>query len=121
MNKLITKQNLPQLYLALLDGNLLNQEDQKTKAYQLCLEFLRGVEKTRHMNRFHTSYGYKHLVEGRPHRGYVYEGTFVMAALDEGFTMKRLHPLSIKALFNISERSLKRRLKEWSPRYPCSI
>jgi hypothetical protein len=60
MNKFITKQTLPESYLALLDSELLNREDQQTKAYQMCLEFLRGVEKSKRMNRFHNSYGYKH-------------------------------------------------------------
>jgi hypothetical protein len=114
MKKSMNKQSLPQSYLECLDAEMLNREDQ-TKAYELCLEFLQGVEKLKRMNYEHTSYGYKHMVEGVPHRRYVYEGTFILAALEAGFTSKQLHPDCLKTVFNIKESSLMRRIREWSP------
>ena len=112
MNKFITKQNLPKSYVLCLDTKMLSREDQNTKAYHLCLEFLQGMGKTKCMNRRHTSSWYKHRVEGEPHRGFVHEGTFILAALEAGFMMTQLHPRSLRAVFNISERSLKKRLKQ---------
>jgi hypothetical protein len=94
------------------------------KAFQTCLKFLEGVEKTKRQNPSHSTYGYKHIVEdpagryGIPcetecYSGYVYEGTFILAALSSGFTIEqRIGDLS--ATFNISERSLKRRTKQWA-------
>src|SRR6266496_40871 len=115
MKKSMNKQSPTQSFYECLDGEMLNREDQK-KAYELCLEFLQGVEKSRRMNHEHTSYGYKHMVEGIPYRGYVYEGTFILAALEAGFTMRQLHPDCLKAVLNIKERSLMKRIREWSPR-----
>ena len=80
MKKVITREDLLEQYRDCLDIEMLNREDQK-KAYQLCLQFLEGVEKTKGFNHKRASYGYKHYVEGRPHRGYVYEGTFILAAI----------------------------------------
>jgi hypothetical protein len=114
MKKSMNKQSPTQSYRKCLDAEMLNREDQK-KAYELCLEFLQGVEKSRRMNYEHTSYGYKHMVEGKPHRGYVYEGTFILAALEAGFNMRQLRPGCLKAVFNIKEGSLMKRIREWSP------
>jgi hypothetical protein len=97
-----------------IDANMLFQFDQP-KAYELCLEFLKSVEKSKRMNHLHTSYGYKHMVEGQPHRGYVYEGTFILAALEAGFKMRQLEEDWIRAVFNIKESSLMKRIGEWSP------
>ena len=91
-------------------------------AYELCLEFLEGIERIRTFNRSHTSYGLKHFVENPAGRmgvpseqdcysGYVYEGTFILAALASGFQMKQTGK-GLTAIFNISERSLKRRTRE---------
>lgn len=113
MKKVMTRENLLEQYRDCLDIKMTNREDQK-RAYQLCLQFLEGVEKTKGLNRKHTSYGYKHCVEGGPHRGYVYEGTFILAAIAAGFEVKRLLKGSLKSILNIRERSLKRVCREWS-------
>ena len=58
------------------------------EAFQTCMLFLRGVEKSKSQNKRRGSYGLKHLVEnpsgryGSPssndcYAGYVYEGTFI--------------------------------------------
>jgi hypothetical protein len=105
---------VPQSYLEILDMEMLNREDQKN-AYQLCLEFLDGVEKVKGINYEHTTYGYKHMVEGRPHRGYVYEGTFIIAAFEAGFTLEQLSRGCLKSFLNTNERSLRERSRQWSP------
>jgi hypothetical protein len=97
---------------------LTNQQD----AFEACLEFLEGIEPTQALNRRHTSYGLKHVVEnpaGRmevpsdpdAYKLYVYEGTLILAALASGFHMKQIGD-GLSAIFNFSERSLKRRAKE---------
>jgi hypothetical protein len=116
MNKTITKDDLPEQFRDCLDFELLNREDQK-EAYHLCLQFLEGVEKTNGLNHKHTSYGYKHHVEGRPHRGYVYEGIFILAAIAAGFQVVQLHRGCLASILNISQRGLRKKLREWSPGY----
>jgi hypothetical protein len=94
------------------------------EAFQTCLLFLEGVEKSKGQNRSHDSYGYKHIVENptghfdipRSFDGgkcYIPEGAFILAALASGFTMQ---PIRVSARFNISEGSLRRRANEWSAR-----
>src|SRR4029077_7224648 len=72
--------------------------DGQEQAFQTCLSFLAGVEKTKSPNKRHDSYGYKHIVESPAGRydipsaipcygGYIEEGTFILAALAAGFTM----------------------------------
>jgi hypothetical protein len=102
-----------------LDPSLLTKQQE---AYELCLEFLDGIESIRTFNRSHTSYRLKHVVENPAGRMgipsdpdcyslYVYEGTFILAALAASFQMKQTEN-GLTAIFNISERSLKRRTKE---------
>jgi hypothetical protein len=93
---------------------MLNSEDEE-KAYQLCLKFLDGVEKAKRINYEHTTYGYKHMVEGWPHRGYVYEGTFIIAAFEAGFTLKQLRRGCLKSVLNTNEQSLMSGIRGWSP------
>src|SRR5438876_10491374 len=96
------------------------------KAFQTCLKFLEGVEKTKRQNPSHSSYGYKHIVEdpagryGIPctvdcYTGYIYEGTFILAALASGFTARQ-HDGYLGASFNICERSLASRAKDFAKR-----
>jgi|ERR1044071_9887639 hypothetical protein len=111
------KQAIEQFPVAGLDLLALKGQDD---AFARCLSFLDGIEQGNSQNRSHTSYGFKHMVEN-PSRyvpysvyaytGYVYEGTFVLAALVSGFVMRPLGN-SIKATFNISERGRQRRLRE---------
>jgi hypothetical protein len=95
----------------------LNRQDEE--AFQTCLAFLEGVEKSKGQNRSHDSYGYKHIVENPTgyfdipwsfdgETCYIPEGVFILAALASGFTMQ---PIRVSARFNISERSLRRRAK----------
>lgn len=95
-------------------------QDQET-AYKKCLEFLEGVTKIKRQNATRTSYGLKHIVEspsgrfGIPkssqcYNGYVYEGTFILAALASGFTAKQIGK-GLSVTFNISEPSLQQRTK----------
>lgn len=97
-----------------------NQQD----AYEVCLEFLKGLVPIKSLNRRHTSYGLKHIVENPAGRMgvpsdsdcyslYVYEGTFILAALSSGFQMKQFRG-GLTAIFNISEKSLKQRALEIS-------
>jgi len=99
-------------------SDLINQEE----AFQACLSFLEGIPKTKTQNRWHSSYGYKHIVEDpagrydipsslRCYCCYIYEGTFILAALLSGFTMQQ-RGNHLKATFNISERGLRKRTRE---------
>jgi hypothetical protein len=90
------------------------------------LSFLEGVEKTTAQNKRYDSYCLKHIVENpagsfdipcspRCYSTYISEG-FILAALASGFTMKQPGRLPT-ATFNISERSLKNRAKEFAKQY----
>jgi hypothetical protein len=116
MNQPITRDDLPAQYRDCLDIEMLNREDQKD-AYQLSRQFLSGAAKTKGLNHNHTTYGYKHCVEGHPHRGYVYEGTFILAAIAVGFQVIQPRKGCLASILNISERSLKRACREWSREY----
>jgi hypothetical protein len=96
--------------------------DTQEEAFQTCLSFLEGIERAKGQNNRHDSYGYKHIVENPAGRydipsslncygGYVYEGTFILAALASGFTMQQ-NGGPLHATFNISERSLRKRAIE---------
>ncbi len=84
------------------------QED----AFVRCLSFLQGISKTKGQNRRHTSGNLKHIVE-RGYHDHIYEGTFILAALASGFTADFSCGGS-RATFNISERDLSRRTKEFT-------
>ena len=93
----------------------------QAQAFNVCASFLKGIDKTKCQNENHSSYGYKHIVENPPgyfgipssidcYNGYIYEGTFILAALACGFTMKQGGDGN--TTFNISERGLRRRAHE---------
>lgn len=101
-------------------GDLTQQEH----AFATCVSFLDGISKIKGQNRRHTSYGLKHIVEhpgghfGIPssaggYDGYIYEGTFILAALAAGFTAAQPGN-HLKATFNLSERDLVRTAKEFA-------
>ncbi len=103
---------------ALDESKLKGQEE----AFQTCLAFLKGVEKSKTQNRTTGSYGLKHLVENPSghygissskdcYAGYVYEGTLILAALASGFGIQQ-HGRTLKTTFNIHEPSLRKRAKE---------
>jgi len=94
----------------------------QNEAFQTCLSFLEGIPKAKTQNRWHSSYWYKHLVENPKGRldtpsspdaygGYIYEGTFILAALVSGFTMQQWGK-HLKVSFNISKRGLVKRARE---------
>jgi hypothetical protein len=96
---------------------LLGQE----KAYETCLAFLRFIGKSKNQNRRHSSYRLKHIVElpsrlegpmsgAERYHGYIYEGTFILAALASGFTMEQKGK-HLGVTFNICERTLRRRVE----------
>jgi len=106
-----------------LDQSALADQEE---AFKTCLKFLEGVEKTKRQNPSHSSYGYKHIVEdpagryGVPcetqcYSGYIYEGTFILAALSLGFTVRQKDE-HLGASVNICERSLAKRTKEFANR-----
>ena len=66
--------------------------------------WLADKEKTKTINRRHSSYGLKHLAEDEI--GYVTNGAFIAAAIFLGFPHE-LEPGSINPSFEISEKSLK--------------
>ena len=112
-----------------LDQRLLNRSDQE-RAFQLCRAFLRDIPKTKHVNKCFTNVGLKHIVENpsRHTNGailsecdsdwYVYEGTFLLAALSLGFKAEQgpfraqWFPQNPPNLINISGIGLRKRCKE---------
>jgi len=99
-------------------AHLAGQEE----AFDMCVDFLLGIEKTKGLNRRHSSYRLKHTVENpsrivhiptkqEAYGGYVYEGTFILAALACGFEMRQ-GGNGLSSTFNISERGLRRRARE---------
>src|SRR5438105_1609821 len=94
------------------------------EAFQTCLSFLEGVEKTKRPHKWRGSYGLKHIVENPAGRfgipssvdcytTYIYEGTFILAALASGFSMVQSGEY-LHVTFNMSERSLRRRAREFA-------
>jgi hypothetical protein len=83
-------------------SKLRGQED----AFIGCLRFLDGIEKQQKPNRKYTSYCLKHLVE-ECSGNYVYEGTFILAALASGFTMEQ-QGKNLTVIFNISQNNLRK-------------
>ena len=99
-------------------ANLQNQDE----AFENCLSFLKGIKKIRRQNCKRATYSYKHMVENPSgewgvsnsndhYTGYVYEGTFILAALAAGFTRKQ-RGSGLRSTFNISEPGLRRRALE---------
>jgi hypothetical protein len=88
-----------------LDTALLKNQDE---AFQHCLTFLEGIEKIRTLNRRGDSF--KHIVE-KIYDVYVYEGTFILAALASGFKAQPIGS-GLKSWFNFSQPSIRRRVLE---------
>jgi hypothetical protein len=105
------------------DPGALNGQDE---AYERCQDFLREIEKTRSAFNRTDSYKLKHFVEDPTgnsgigggearHCCYVYEGTFILAALACGFVIR--HPAESRVMnvrFNLSQISLAARAKRWA-------
>jgi hypothetical protein len=73
-------------------------------AFEECVAFFSGMEKTHRQNRRRTSYRLKHIVE-KVCKQYVYEGTLILAGAASGFEMEQ-KGRHLKATFNYAERSL---------------
>ena len=71
----------------------------------LACEWLTARQKVKMINRSHSSYGYKHMVENAVGR-YISNGAFIAAAIHCGFPYRTFHD-SPNVLFGISEKSLK--------------
>lgn len=84
-------------------------------AFEWCLELFHSLEKTKRINWAFGSYGLKHLVENptghfgvcptiqSAYRGYVFEGTLILAAKAAGFAASGE---GLKVAFNFSKSSL---------------
>jgi hypothetical protein len=108
-----------------LDRSQLKNQD---LAFCACMRFLRDVKPKKSQNR-RRSHGLKQIVENPcGHYGipcssqfftcYIYEGTFILAALASGFNMKKCRRRGyLDVTFNISERSLRWRTYDWANGY----
>jgi hypothetical protein len=106
----MTLKEASQKYPTVAVADLINSRQQDAFAY--CLSFLQGVSKTKGPNRRYYSGTLKHRLE-KSYHDRIDERTFILAALASDFTPTRLANGS-QTMFNISERDLQRRLKEFS-------
>ena len=67
------------------------------------IENLQTVAHTKKINNKRTSYGLKHVFEKTSPTGYISNGTFILAALLNGFNIEKV---GINARFNMSDPSL---------------
>ena len=88
--------------LTRLRSALLANKEQCTAA----CAWLNDKEKTKTINRRHSSYGYKHMVEESAGH-YISNGAFIVAAIHCGFHYQIVLD-SPNVMFGISERSLRR-------------
>lgn len=97
-----------------IEGSKQNEEfnwrrqslSEDTNSFEKVCQWLndQGISKIKTMNRNHTSYGYKHMVEENL-GGYISNGIFIAAAIHCGFDYK-ITPGSLNVEFNISEKSI---------------
>jgi len=105
---------------AYLDTNAAEQD----MAFNNCIRLLEGVAKTKTIRRQHSSYGLKHYAEDpakmfpsayadlNTYTGYVHESTLILAALSLGFACEYRGQKSMNCFFNISETSLRTKVKQ---------
>lgn len=74
-----------------------------TQTFLDTCKWLSDVKRIKTINRKHTSYGLKHIVE--KDIGYVSNGVFIAAAIHCGFDFK--HDDTPNVMFNMSEKSIK--------------
>lgn len=82
-----------------------------TQTFLDVCNWLSDVKKIKTINRNHTSYGLKHIVE--KDIGYVSNGVFIAAAIHCGFDFK--HDDSPNVMFNMSEKSIKEKDRAKEP------
>lgn len=110
-----------------VEGIVASLLEGQEEAFKTCLSFLQGVEKTKRPHKWRGSYNLKHIVENPAGRFgipsslecytvYVYEGTFILAALASGFIGRR-NGKALSVTFNVSERSLCKRAKDWAAKH----
>ena len=75
---------------------------------EACCDWLEPMEKVRFFNSYRGSYQIKHIIE-QSSGMYIPNGIAIVAAIHCGFKHKRIR---INAKFNISERQVKKWLKE---------
>ena len=99
-------------------GSLLNKKNSMTqnrvlaaahaiKRMSLCLKWVKRIHLRTTLNRDHSSYGYKHMVEGCAAGYYIPNGIFIAAALSLGVPYKIESKGSLNAIFPFSERSVR--------------
>ena len=80
-----------------------------TDEIEYVVKCLAGVRKTKTINNSFSSYRLKHIVEKASPKGYIANGSFVVGAIIAGFDFKTS---GINAYFDISYKSLKKKLEE---------
>ena len=80
------------------------------EAFNNCVAFLEGVDKTKTIRCTRSSYGLKHVVEHAYRSCYVYEGTLILAALSLGFACLYADNKTMCCRFNMGNGSLKKRV-----------
>jgi hypothetical protein len=85
------------------------QEDlqKNLKQIALCADWLALQSRIKSVNSRHSSYGYKHMVEGwtraKGEHAYISNGAFIAAAVGVGLVYKQV---GIRACFNLSNRTV---------------
>ena len=88
------------------DLKTIRETKDQDRAFKACLDWLAGLKPIRNSNRRHGTYGLKHMVE-RASQLYIYEGTFILAALASGFSVRDIVPGGRSGFLNVSELSLR--------------
>lgn len=76
------------------------------ETFEAACKWLSGVKKIKSINRNHSSYELKHIVE--KDIGYISNGVFIAAALHCGFDFKANESKNV--MFNMSEESIKEKI-----------
>ena len=98
---------------SVFDGDPSSQEG----AFKNCVAFLEGFKKAAYVERKHSSYALKHMVEQAFQHRYVSEATFILAALSIGFTHRHLDKETMSCFFNLSSRALDNKVWQLNARH----
>ena len=101
------------IYNAVFNGDPSCQEG----AFKNCVAFLEDIKKAAYVERKHSSYGLKHLVEQAFQACYVSEATFILAALSMGFTHRHLDKKTMSCCFNLSSRAVDNKGRQLNARH----
>lgn len=83
---------------------------EKKESFEKTVSWLSNIDKIKSINKVHSSYGLKHIAEKQI--GYITNGVFIAAAISCGFEFKPIAEDSINVHFNMSEKSIKKILKD---------